>query len=53
MGPEEMRQVARFLARALESRDDEPAVAALAEEVVEFASAFPVPGITDRAAVSA
>jgi glycine hydroxymethyltransferase len=53
MGPEEMRQVGRFLARALESADDEAAVAALAQEVVEFASAFPVPGITDRAAVSA
>jgi glycine hydroxymethyltransferase len=53
MGPEEMRQVARFLARALESRDDEAAVVSLAAEVVEFASAFPVPGITDRAAVSA
>jgi glycine hydroxymethyltransferase len=53
MGPEEMRQVGRFLARALESRDDEAAVAALAEEVIEFASAFPVPGITDRAPVSA
>jgi len=53
MGTEEMRQVGRFLARALESRDDEAAVAALAEEVVEFASAFPVPGITDRAPVSA
>ena len=53
MGPEEMRQVGRFLARALETRDDEAAVASLAEEVIEFASAFPVPGITDRAPVSA
>jgi len=53
MGPEEMRQVGRFLARALESHDDEAAVAMLAEEVIEFARAFPVPGITDRAPVSA
>ena len=53
MGPEEMRQVARFIVRALESLEDEAAMAALATEVVEFAAGFPVPGITDRAAVSA
>jgi glycine hydroxymethyltransferase len=53
MGPEQMRSVARFIARALESREDETALAALASEVQEFASAFPVPGITDRERVSA
>jgi glycine hydroxymethyltransferase len=53
MGPEEMRQVARFIVRALESHEDEAAMAALATEVAEFAAGFPVPGITDRAAVSA
>jgi glycine hydroxymethyltransferase len=53
MGPEEMRAVARFIARALESRDDEAALATLGAEVQEFASAFPVPGITDRERVSA
>ncbi len=53
MGPEEMRQVARFLVRALASYEDEAAIASLAAEVSEFAAAFPVPGITDRAAVSA
>jgi glycine hydroxymethyltransferase len=53
MGPEEMRTVARFIARALESRDDEAALATLGAEVQEFASAFPVPGITDRERVSA
>ncbi len=53
MGPEEMRQVARYLVRALESYEDEAAMAALATEVAEFAGAFPVPGITDRATVSA
>jgi glycine hydroxymethyltransferase len=53
MGPEEMRQVARYLVRALESHEDEAATAVLAAEVAEFAGAFPVPGITDRAAVSA
>jgi glycine hydroxymethyltransferase len=53
MGPEEMRQVARYIVRALESHEDEAATAALATEVAEFAGAFPVPGITDRATVSA
>ncbi|HEY8767449.1 MAG TPA: serine hydroxymethyltransferase [Dehalococcoidia bacterium] len=53
MGPEEMRQVGRFIARALESPEDEAAIAALRDEVAEFAGAFPVPGITDRAKVSA
>jgi glycine hydroxymethyltransferase len=53
MGPEEMRTVGRFIARALESRDDEAALATLGAEVQEFAAAFPVPGITDREKVSA
>jgi glycine hydroxymethyltransferase len=53
MGTEEMRTVGAFLARALTSHEDEAALASLAEEVKEFASGFPVPGITDRAAVSA
>jgi glycine hydroxymethyltransferase len=53
MGPEEMRQVGRFIVRALESHEDEEAIAALRDEVAEFAGAFPVPGITDRATVSA
>jgi glycine hydroxymethyltransferase len=53
MGPEEMRQVGRFIARALESHEDESAIAVLRDEVAEFAGAFPVPGITDRATVSA
>jgi hypothetical protein len=48
-----MRQVARFMARALESREDDAAMATLASEVQEFAAAFPVPGITDREKVSA
>jgi len=53
MGSEEMRTVAGFIARALESKDDEAAMTALSAEVQEFASAFPVPGITDRERVSA
>jgi hypothetical protein len=39
--------------RALESHEDEAAIAVLRDEVAEFAGAFPVPGITDRATVSA
>jgi glycine hydroxymethyltransferase len=53
MGPEEMRQVGRYIVRALESHEDEAAIALLRDEVAEFAGAFPVPGITDRATVSA
>jgi glycine hydroxymethyltransferase len=53
MGPEEMRTVARFIATAVESRDDEAALARLRTEVEEFAGAYPVPGITDREAVTA
>jgi glycine hydroxymethyltransferase len=53
MGPEEMRQVGRYIVRALESHEDEAAIAVLRDEVAEFAGAFPVPGITDRATVSA
>jgi glycine hydroxymethyltransferase len=53
MGPEEMRQVGRYIVRALESHEDEAAIAVLQDEVAEFAGAFPVPGITDRATVSA
>jgi glycine hydroxymethyltransferase len=53
MGPEDMRIVARFISRALESREDEAALIGLAAEVQEFAASFPVPGITDRERVSA
>jgi glycine hydroxymethyltransferase len=53
MGPEEMRTVAGYLARAIDERDDEAALARLREEVEEFAGSYLVPGITDRAAVSA
>jgi glycine hydroxymethyltransferase len=53
MGPDEMRTVAGFFARAIDGRDDETLLASLRQEVEEFASAFPVPGITDRAPVSA
>ncbi len=53
MGPEEMRTVARYIATAVEKREDEAALAGLRAEVEEFAGAFPVPGITDRAPVGA
>ncbi len=53
MGPEEMRTVARYIATAVEKREDEAALATLRAEVEEFAGAFPVPGITDRAPVGA
>ncbi|HUF54881.1 MAG TPA: serine hydroxymethyltransferase [Dehalococcoidia bacterium] len=53
MGPEEMKAVARFFAHAIESRDDEGALERIKKEVEEFASAFPVPGITDREGVAA
>ncbi len=53
MGPDEMRTVARFIASAIENRDDEAALAGILAEVEEFAGAYPVPGITDRAAVTA
>ena len=53
MGPEEMKTVAGFIARAIDGRDDEAALEALRNEVEEFAGAYPVPGITDRAGVTA
>ncbi len=53
MGPDEMRRIAGFIARAIENRDDERALEGIRREVVEMASSFPVPGITDRARVGA
>ena len=53
MGPDEMRQIAALIARVLDNREDEQALSAVANEVRELASAFPVPGITDRAQVKA
>jgi glycine/serine hydroxymethyltransferase len=48
MGPDEMRTIGGFLARTIEQRDDEAALERLKNEVIELASAFPVPGISDR-----
>ncbi len=53
MGPEEMRAVASLIARALANAEDEAALARVAADVRELASAFPVPGITDRATINA
>jgi len=53
MGPEEMRAVAGLVARALDTGGDEDALVAVKQDVIELASAFPVPGISDRARVMA
>jgi glycine hydroxymethyltransferase len=52
MGPAEMRQVARFISRALATGGDEQQLAVIRREVEEMAAAFPVPGVTDRAKVA-
>jgi glycine hydroxymethyltransferase len=53
MGPEEMRRIGAFIARTLENGDNEAELESVRREVESLASAFPVPGITDRAAVRA
>jgi glycine hydroxymethyltransferase len=53
MGPEEMRQVGAFIARAFDAAEDEAALEGIRREVEEMAGAFPVPGITDAAPVGA
>ncbi len=53
MGPQEMRAVASLIARTLANAEDEAALARVAADVRELASAFPVPGITDRATINA
>ncbi|HET7676960.1 MAG TPA: serine hydroxymethyltransferase [Candidatus Limnocylindrales bacterium] len=46
-GPAEMRQVAELIIRAIGSRDDETARAAIADEVHDICARFPVPGLTE------
>jgi glycine hydroxymethyltransferase len=53
MGPDEMRTVAGFLARTVENREVPEVLEGIRREVEEFAGAYPVPGITDRAGVPA
>jgi glycine hydroxymethyltransferase len=53
MGPDEMRTVGGLLARTIDGRDDEKVLEDVRQQVRELASAFPVPGITDRAGVAA
>ncbi len=49
MGPAEMRQVARWIIRVLDDPDGPGVRESVRAEVAEFARAFPVPGISDRA----
>ena len=44
-GVEECQEVAQLIVRALNSKDDAPALAAIADEVVALTSRFPVPGL--------
>ena len=53
MGPEEMRAVAALIARALDTGGDEAGLEAVKRDVIDMASGFPVPGITDRQRVTA
>ena len=46
-GPEEMKQTARMIVRALAAKEDDDAIAAIREEAETLASGFPVPGIDD------
>jgi glycine hydroxymethyltransferase len=53
MGPEEMRTIAGVISRVLENREDEKVQTEARRKTRELAEGFPVPGITDRAAVGA
>ncbi len=53
MGPDEIRSIAAFISRVLESDEDEKVMADVRREVEEMASSFPAPGISDRAGVKA
>jgi glycine hydroxymethyltransferase len=44
-GPEEMRQVGRLIVRALRDRDDPETAPAVADQVRQICSRFPVPGL--------
>jgi glycine hydroxymethyltransferase len=46
-GETEMREVGELIVRAIELRDDEPALSALAEQVRQICARFPVPGLPE------
>ncbi len=46
-GPDEMRQLGRIIVTAIERRDDEAALAGLADEVRQICARFPVPGLPE------
>jgi glycine hydroxymethyltransferase len=53
MGEDEMRRVAQMMARVVDSGADEEVVETVRREVQEMTAGFPVPGISDRAGVTA
>jgi glycine hydroxymethyltransferase len=53
MGEDEMRRIAQFMARVVDSGADEQVIEEVGHDVESMATAFPVPGITDREAVRA
>ena len=52
MGEDDMRRIAQFMARVVDSGADEQVIDAVRLEVEEMTAAFPVPGITDAAPVT-
>jgi glycine hydroxymethyltransferase len=44
-GPDEMREIARLITTAIERREDQPARAALTDDVARIVRRFPVPGL--------
>jgi glycine hydroxymethyltransferase len=53
LGPDDMRRVARLIVRVLDNMEDEKVATEVRREVQGVASAFAVPGITDRLTVGA
>ena len=45
LGPDEMRRIAGWITRVLDSPDDEATLAAVRAEVEELGGQYPVPGI--------
>ncbi len=52
-GPEEMRQTGRLIARVLKAPDDPAVAERVRGEVRDLVARFPLPGVTERASVSA